>query len=68
MMNLLMEISGQFRSTLWAQNLAKLHSVLPTARKQVRIRIQAPRRGPAVLLRRTTLLARMSYTPRPCWS
>ena len=50
MMKLRMKISGGFRSRQGAQDFATLRSVLSTARKQGRNRIEALRQGPAALL------------------
>ena len=50
MMKLRMKISGSFRSERGAQDFATLRSVLSTARKQGRNRIETLVRGPAVLL------------------
>ena len=50
MMKLRMKISGAFRSERGAQDFATLRSVLSTAQKQGRNRIEALLQGPAVLL------------------
>ena len=50
MMKLRMKISGAFRSEQGAQDFATLRSVLSTAQKQGRNRIEALLQGPAVLL------------------
>ena len=50
MMKVRMKISGSFRSERGAQDFATLRSVLSTARKQGRNRIETLIRGPAVLL------------------
>ena len=50
MMKLRMKISGGFRSEQGAQDFATLRSVLSTARKQGRNRVEALLQGPEVLL------------------
>ena len=50
MMKLRMKISGGFRSEQGARDFATLRSVLSTARKQGRNRIEALLRGPDALL------------------
>ena len=50
MMKLRMKISGSFRSERGAHDFATLRSVLSTARKQGRNRIETLMRGPPVLL------------------
>ena len=50
MMKLRMKISGSFRSERGAHDFATLRSVLSTAKKQGRNRIETLMRGPAVLL------------------
>jgi len=50
MMKLRMKISGAFRSERGAQDFARLRSVLSTAQKQSRDRVEALLQGPAVLL------------------
>ena len=50
MMKLRMKISGGFRSEQGAQDFATLRSVLSTARKQGRNRIEALLQGPDILL------------------
>ena len=50
MMKLRMKISGGFRSEQGAQDFATLRSLLSTARKQGRNRVEALLQGPEVLL------------------
>ena len=50
MMKLRMKISGAFRWERGAQDFARLRSVLSTAQKQGRNRVEALLQGPAVLL------------------